>query len=50
MIYKAILSFEECPGLKAYTLAKNFPLNSEVILFNFISGVLPTKSNTLSNT
>ena len=45
IMYNAILSLEEWPGLKASTLAKYSPLNSDAILLSLISGVFPIRSN-----
>jgi hypothetical protein len=45
IIFKAILSFTEFPGLKVSTLANTNASTSAVTLFNCTKGVLPMVSN-----
>ncbi len=47
IIYNAILSLVEWPGLNPSIFAKYSPFNSAAILFNLIIGVSPMRSNIL---
>ena len=49
-ICKAILSFEECPGLADSSFARKVPAKSLVSLFILTMGVFPTSSNKLLTT